>query len=99
MQALFQWRPLRPFGRVCVRQRCNPPGDKAGHFCQVPSDSVHHAGATCELVGPGRFTAPELGAVIERAVDKPIQVQEISADTCLNRWFGDADPSMQLRLT
>lgn len=51
-------------------------GDLTDVACQVPSDSVHHAGAICELLGPGRFTAHEPGAVIERAVGKPSQVQK-----------------------
>ncbi|WP_433040863.1 SDR family oxidoreductase [Dactylosporangium sp. CS-033363] len=52
----------------------------------------HHA-ATYELVGPGRFTAHELGAVIAQVVGRPIEVREIDADTYLRSWVGDANPA------
>jgi uncharacterized protein YbjT (DUF2867 family) len=55
-------------------------------------DRDRHAGATYELVGPGRFTAHELGAIIGRVLGRPIDVRQIDADTYLRAWVGDADP-------
>ena len=55
-------------------------------------DSERHAGATYELVAPGRYTAYELGDIISRVLGRQIAVREIDADTYLKAWVGDADP-------
>jgi uncharacterized protein YbjT (DUF2867 family) len=55
-------------------------------------DRDQHGGATYELVGPGRYTAYELGAIISGVLGRPIDVREIDADTYLRAWVGDADP-------
>lgn len=60
---------------------------------QVLSDPVRHSGATYELVAPGRYTAHDLGAIIERVVARPIAVREIDADSYLRAWVGDRDPA------
>lgn len=57
----------------------------------VLTDSEQHAGATYELVGPGRYTAYELGAIIAGVLERPIEVRHIAADTFLKDRFGDAD--------
>ncbi|MDX6739573.1 SDR family oxidoreductase [Actinocorallia sp. A-T 12471] len=58
----------------------------------VLADPDAHAGATYELVGPGRYTAHELGEIISRVLGRPIEVREIDADTYLKAWVGDGDP-------
>ncbi|WNV83006.1 NmrA family NAD(P)-binding protein [Umezawaea sp. Da 62-37] len=58
----------------------------------VLTDSARHAGATYELVAPGRYDAHELGAIIERVLGTPVEVREIDADTYLTAWIGDTDP-------
>jgi uncharacterized protein YbjT (DUF2867 family) len=55
-------------------------------------ESERHAGATYELVAPGRYTAHDLGDIISRVLGRPIEVREIDADTYLKAWIGDADP-------
>ena len=57
------------------------------------TDSERHAGATYELVAPGRYTAHELGAIIAGVLGRPIEVRQIDADTYLRAWLGDADPA------
>jgi uncharacterized protein YbjT (DUF2867 family) len=57
------------------------------------TDSARHAGATYELVSPGRWTATELGAVVARVMDQPIGVCEIDADTYARAWLGERDPA------
>lgn len=67
----------------------------------VLTDADRHAGATYELVGPGRYTAYELGDIISRVLGRPVQVRQIDADTYLKAWVGDADPAQvthQLRV-
>lgn len=59
----------------------------------VLGDSEHHAYATYELVGPGRYDAHELGRIISSVMGREIGVRQIDADTYLKAWFGDADPS------
>ena len=61
---------------------------------QVLTDPARHSGATYELVAPGRYTAHDLGTVIERVMERPIAVREIDADTYLNAWIGDRDPTL-----
>ena len=56
------------------------------------TDSERHAGATYELVAPGRYTAHELGDIISRVLERPIAVRQIDAGTYLKAWGGDADP-------
>jgi uncharacterized protein YbjT (DUF2867 family) len=57
------------------------------------ADSERHAGATYELVAPGRYTAYELGDIIAGVLGRPIEVREIDADTYAKAWVGDGDPS------
>jgi uncharacterized protein YbjT (DUF2867 family) len=56
------------------------------------TDSERHAGATYELVAPGRYTAYELGDIISRVLGRQIAVRKIDADRYLKAWVGDADP-------
>ena len=61
---------------------------------EVLTDRDRHAGATYELVAPGRYTGTGLGKIIEQVVGRPIQVREIDADTYLSAWVGDRDPAL-----
>jgi uncharacterized protein YbjT (DUF2867 family) len=56
------------------------------------TDSERHAGATYELVAPGRYTAHDLGRILSRVTGRDIAVREIDADTYLKAWIGDRDP-------
>ncbi|HVR91566.1 MAG TPA: NmrA family NAD(P)-binding protein [Novosphingobium sp.] len=57
----------------------------------VLTNSVHHAGATYELVSPGRYTAHDLGRIIADVTGKPIAVEKIDCDTFLSQVLGDAE--------
>jgi uncharacterized protein YbjT (DUF2867 family) len=59
----------------------------------VLSDTARHAGATYELVSPGRYTGHDLGEIISRVLGRTIAVREIDADTYLSAWIGDTDPA------
>ncbi len=61
--------------------------------CAVLGDPGRHAGATYELVGPGRYTAHELGEIFSRVLGRAIEVRQIDADTYLRAWVGEADPA------
>ncbi len=57
------------------------------------TDTRRHAGATYELVAPGRYTAFELRDVIAHVVGRPLEVREIDADAYSRAWLGDRDPA------
>jgi uncharacterized protein YbjT (DUF2867 family) len=67
-------------------------GDVTEVAVKVLTDSAAHAGATYELVGPGRFTAHDLAAIIARVLEREIAVEEIDGDTYLKEFFGDVSP-------
>jgi uncharacterized protein YbjT (DUF2867 family) len=74
------------------RQSVVDLGDVTDVARTILTDSERHAGATYELVAPGRYTAHDLGAIIASVLGRPIEVRQIDADTYLRAWFGDADP-------
>ncbi|QEO13889.1 NAD(P)H-binding protein [Agromyces intestinalis] len=57
------------------------------------TEPERHAGATYELVAPGRYTAHELGAIISGVLGREIAVRQIDADTYARAWLGDRDPA------
>jgi uncharacterized protein YbjT (DUF2867 family) len=75
------------------RQSMVDLGDVTDVAALVLTDSHRHLGATYELVGPGRYTAHELGAIIADVLGRPIEVRQIGADTYLKAWVGDGDPA------
>ncbi len=83
------------------RQSLVDLGDVTDVAVAVLTDSEQHAGATYELVGPGRYTAHELGDIISRVLCRDIEVRQIDADTYLKAWVGNGDPRQfthQLRI-
>jgi len=64
-------------------------GDVTEVVAAVLADSERHAGATYELVAPGRYTAHDLGAVISSVLGKEIAVEQISADTFFKARVGE----------
>ena len=67
--------------------------DIAEVAAKVLIDSAAHAAATYELVGPGRYTARDMGAIIAKVMGKPVPVEEITAAAYARFLFGDRDPS------
>src|ERR1700734_2759313 len=65
------------------RQSMVDLGDVTDVVRIVLTDSEQHAGATYELVGPGRYTAHELGEIIAGVLERPVEVRHIAADTFL----------------
>jgi uncharacterized protein YbjT (DUF2867 family) len=75
------------------RQSLVDLGDVTDVAAMALTDSIYHAGATYELVAPGRYTAHELGELISGILGRPIEVRQIDADTYLKAWFGEAGPA------
>ena len=65
--------------------------DVAEVVAAVLTNPKHHAGATYELVSPGRFTAHDLGRIIACVIGREVAVEEIDGDTFLNQVLGDPD--------
>lgn len=70
-------------------------GDVAEVAAMVLRDTERHAGATYELVSPGRYTAHDLGDVVAAVLGTPVDVRQIDADTFASRMVGDSDPRGQ----
>lgn len=63
--------------------------DVAEVVAAVLTDPQRHAGATYELVSPGRYTAHDLGRIIGEVIGRDVAVEEIGCDTFLEQVLGD----------
>lgn len=72
------------------RQSLVDLGDVAEVVATVLLDGERHAGATYELVAPGRYTAHDLAAVIFSVTATHIAVEQISCEAFLTQLYGDA---------
>jgi uncharacterized protein YbjT (DUF2867 family) len=54
----------------------------------VLADSEHHAGATYELVAPGRYTAYEIATIIGEVVGREIPAERIDPDIFIKQYLG-----------
>jgi uncharacterized protein YbjT (DUF2867 family) len=59
----------------------------------VLGDPEHHAAATYELVGPGRFTAHDIGRVLTHVLGREIGVEYMDPQAFLRSRFAGSDPS------
>ena len=75
-------------------ERKQPLVDLTDVAVQVLVEPDRHAGATYELVAPGRYTAHDLGAIIQRVLGRSVDVREIDADTYLRAWTGGRAPAL-----
>jgi len=93
LRPVFEESVFRLSWSLDRRQSLVDLGDVTDVAVEVLMNSERHWGATYELVGSGRYTAYDLGEIMSRVIDRPVKVEEISADTYLRAWFGDVDPS------
>jgi uncharacterized protein YbjT (DUF2867 family) len=63
-------------------------GDVTEVAAAVLADSEHHAGATYELVAPGRYTAYDLAKVISGVVGREILAEQIDPDVFIKQFLG-----------
>jgi uncharacterized protein YbjT (DUF2867 family) len=59
----------------------------------VLADSEHHAGATYELVAPGRYTAHDLAKIISGVLGREIPAKQIDTEVFLKTFLGTTDLS------
>jgi uncharacterized protein YbjT (DUF2867 family) len=69
-------------------------GDVTEVAAAVLAESDHHAGATYELVAPGRYTAHDLAKIITGVTGREVIAEQIDADVFLKASLG-ADSSTQ----
>lgn len=70
-------------------------GDVTEVAAMVLRNTERHAGATYELVSPGRYTAHDLGDILAAVLGKPVDVREIDVDTFAKRMVRDSDARSQ----
>ena len=58
----------------------------------VLTDPARHLAATYELVGPGRFTAYDIGQVLTKVLGSEIRVERIDMAAFIRARFGEGDP-------
>jgi len=96
---MLPWR-LRPAFEQSVfelqwsldrRQSLVDPRDVTDVACTVLTDSDRHTGATYELASQGRYTAHDLGDIISRVLNRPIEVRQTDPDTHLKAWLADPE--------
>jgi uncharacterized protein YbjT (DUF2867 family) len=63
-------------------------GDVTEVAAAVLAESDHHAGATYELVAPGRYTAHDLAKVISAVAGREVIVEQIDSEVFLKAAFG-----------
>ena len=73
------------------RQSLVDLGDVTDVAAIVLTDSGRHAGATYELVAPGRYTAHDLGRIMSEIVGREVAVEQIGADEFLRERIGEPD--------
>jgi uncharacterized protein YbjT (DUF2867 family) len=69
-------------------------GDVTEVAAAVLAESDHHAGATYELVAPGRYTAHDLAKIVAGVTGREVIAEQIDADVFLSASLG-ADSSTQ----
>ena len=58
----------------------------------VLSEPKRHAAATYELVGPGRFTAYDIGRVLTQVLGRDVGVEQMDTEAFVRARFADAEP-------
>ena len=93
MKPVFEEGVFRLSWSLERRQSMVDLGDVTDVAAAILVAPDHHAAATYELVGPGRFTAHDIGKVLSEVMGREIRVEQIESETYLRAWFGDRDPS------
>lgn len=75
------------------RQSMVDVGDVAEVAAAVLADGDHHAGATYELVAPGRYTAHDLARVLAEVTGHDVVAERIDSETFLKAAHGTDTPS------
>nr|WP_047168609.1 NmrA family NAD(P)-binding protein [Sphingomonas sp. Y57] len=92
LRPVFEQGVFRLSWSLDRRQSLVDLGDVTDVALMALTDSGRHAAATYELAAPGRYTGHDLAAIIGSVLGRPVQAEEIDADTYLKEFFGDVGP-------
>lgn len=92
MKAVFEEGVFRLAWALDRRQSMVDLDDVAGVVARVLDEPQRHGGATYELVGPGRFTAYDIGRVASQVTGRDIAVERFDVEVFVRQRFGDLEP-------
>lgn len=92
MKAVFEEGVFRLAWALDRRQSMVDLEDVAEVVARVLGAPERHGGATYELVGPGRFTAYDIGRVASQVTGREIAVERFDVEVFVRRRFGDLEP-------
>ena len=98
---VFAGEPFRLAWALDRRQSMVDLEDITDVAALVLGEPERHAGATYELVGPGRFTAYEIAGVLSRVLGGEVGVERMDTEAFVRARFGNGDPAVldyQLRV-
>jgi uncharacterized protein YbjT (DUF2867 family) len=93
MKAVFEEGVFRLAWSLDKRQSMVDLEDVTEVVAQVLSDPQRHTGATYELVGPGRFTAYDIGTVASKVTGREIAVERFDVEVFVRERFENLDPA------
>ncbi len=91
---VFAGEPFRLAWSLDRRQSMVDLEDVTDVAALVLGDPERHAGATYELVGPGRYTAHDIGRVLSHVLGREIGVEQMDTEAFVRARFGDGDPAV-----
>lgn len=92
MKAVFEEGVFRLAWALDKRQSMVDLEDVTDVVALVLSDRERHAGATYELVSPGRFTAYDIGQVAANVIGREVTVERFDVEVFVRERFGSLDP-------
>lgn len=92
MKAVFEEGVFRLAWALDRRQSMVDLDDVAEVVARVLDEPQRHGGATYELVGPGRFTAYDIGRVASQVTGREIAVERFDVEVFVRQRFGDLEP-------
>ena len=91
---VFAGEPFRLAWSLDRRQSMVDLEDITDVAALVLGEPERHTGATYELVGPGRFTAHDIGRVLAKVLGREIGVEQMDTEAFVRARFGDGDPGV-----
>ncbi len=91
---VFAGEPFRLAWSLDRRQSMVDLEDVTDVAALVLGEPKRHSAATYELVGPGRFTAHDIGDVLAKVLGRDIDVERMDTEAFVRARFGNADPDV-----
>ena len=94
MKSVFEERVFRLPWSLDRHQSMVDLDDVTDVAALVLTNPEHHAAASYELVGPGRFTAYDIGRILSDVVGGEIKVERLDLEAFVRARFGAGDPDV-----